>query len=379
MPTFSETLDTLRLSGNLRRILAPESDGVCLDLSTNDYLGLAARPELQEEFLSCESNRKAPLTASASRLLASAQSEFHRLEALLSELYGRPALLFNSGYHANTGTVSAIAGDGGTMIVADKLVHASIIDGIVLSRAPFARFPHNDTARLERILEKHAHEYERMLVVVESVYSMDGDTCDLDALIDLKDRFPNMLLYVDEAHAFGVLGPQGLGLVRGNPRHEQVDIIIGTLGKAAASSGAFVIADADIREYLVNRSRSFIFSTAIPPMACRWSRYMIEKIVGMDDERAHLQRLAWEMAAILTPYSSGQVTPSHIMPLVIGDAARTVELSRRMLGHGVKVLPIRTPTVPPGTERLRFSLSAALTDSDLQLVSEALVATFHSL
>lgn len=106
---------------------------------------------------------------------------------------------------------------------------------------------------------------------------------------------------------------------------------------------------------------------------------MIEKIVGMDDERAHLQRLAREMAAILTPYSSGQVTPSHIMPLVIGDAARTVELSRRMLGHGVKVLPIRTPTVPPGTERLRFSLSAALTDSDLQLVSEALAATFHSL
>lgn len=379
MPTFSETLDTLRLSGNLRRIPVPESGNACLDLSSNDYLGLAARPELQEEFLACESNRKSPLTASASRLLASEQSEFYRLETLLSDLYGRQALLFNSGYHANTGTVSAIAGDGATMIVADKLVHASIIDGIVLSRAPFARFPHNDTVCLERILRKHADEYERILVVVESVYSMDGDTCDLDALIDLKNRFPNVMLYVDEAHAFGVLGDHGLGLVRSNPRHEQVDIIVGTLGKAAASSGAFVITHGDIREYLVNRARSFIFSTAIPPMTCRWSRYMIEKIVDMDEERAHLQRIARETAALLTPYSSGTVRPSHIMPLIIGDAAHTVEISRRMLDHGVKVLPIRTPTVPPGTERLRFSLSAALTDSDLQLVRDALAATLHSL
>ena len=378
MPTFSDTLQQLRLSGNLRHIPKPGSGAHCIDLSSNDYLGLASRPELQEEFMASASNRMTPLTASASRLLAAGQSDFYALEELLADLYGRSVLLFNSGYHANVGTVSAIASEG-TMILADKLVHASIIDGIVLSRAKFARFSHNDTAHLVRLLEKHASEYERVLVVVESAYSMDGDCCDLDALINLRERYPNMVLYVDEAHAFGVLGDKGLGMVQSHPHSEKVDIVIGTLGKAAASSGAFVATRPDIREFLVNRARSFIFSTAIPPMVCRWSRFLIEKITGMDAERTRLRDITRTMAGILAPYSSAPVEPSHIMPMIVGDATRTVELSQKLLQHGVKVLPIRTPTVPPGTERLRFSLCAALTDSDLQRVADALTATLHPL
>lgn len=378
MPTFSATLEQLRQSGNLRHIPLPGSGRECIDLSSNDYLGLASRPGLQQEFMEMPENRMAPLTASASRLLAAGQEDFYALEELLSALYGKSVLLFNSGYHANAGTVSALASEG-TIILADKLVHASIIDGIVLSRARFARFPHNDISHLERLLEKHHREYERILVVVESVYSMDGDRCDLDALISLKERYPNMMLYVDEAHAFGVIGDSGLGLVKSNPQGHMVDIIVGTLGKAAASSGAFVATSPDIREYLVNRARSFIFSTAIPPLVCRWSRYIIEKIVGMDAERKRLQEITRRMSAILEPYVALPPQPSHIMPLVIGDAARTVELSQKLLQQGVKVLPIRTPTVPPGTERLRFSLSAALTDSDLQNVSMAIAATLQRL
>lgn len=378
MPTFSATLEQLRQSGNLRHIPLPGSGRECIDLSSNDYLGLASRPGLQQEFMEMPENRMAPLTASASRLLAAGQEDFYALEELLSALYGKSVLLFNSGYHANAGTVSALASEG-TIILADKLVHASIIDGIVLSRARFARFPHNDISHLERLLEKYHREYERILVVVESVYSMDGDRCDLDALITLKERYPNMMLYVDEAHAFGVISDRGLGLVKSNPRGHMVDIIVGTLGKAAASSGAFVATSPDIREYLVNRARSFIFSTAIPPLVCRWSRYIIEKIVGMDAERKRLQEITRRMSAILEPYVALPPQPSHIMPLVIGDAARTVELSQKLLQQGVKVLPIRTPTVPPGTERLRFSLSAALTDSDLQNVSMAIAATLQRL
>ncbi|MDE5921900.1 MAG: aminotransferase class I/II-fold pyridoxal phosphate-dependent enzyme, partial [Muribaculum sp.] len=186
MPTFSATLEQLRQSGNLRHIPLPGSGRECIDLSSNDYLGLASRPGLQQEFMEMPENRMAPLTASASRLLAAGQEDFYALEELLSALYGKSVLLFNSGYHANAGTVSALASEG-TIILADKLVHASIIDGIVLSRARFARFPHNDISHLERLLEKHHREYERILVVVESVYSMDGDWCDLDALIALKE------------------------------------------------------------------------------------------------------------------------------------------------------------------------------------------------
>jgi 8-amino-7-oxononanoate synthase len=265
------------------------------------------------------------------------------------------------------------------MILADKLVHASIIDGIVLSRAKFLRFAHNDLGALARLLEKHASSYERILVVVESVYSMDGDQCDIDKLIDLKEQYPNVMLYVDEAHAFGVLGTHGLGLVQSNPRRDSVDVIIGTLGKAAASSGAFVATTAEIREYLVNRARSFIFSTAIPPIVCRWSHFMIEKIITMDNEREALRQLTIETAKILSPYSTNEITPSYIMPMIIGDAARTVAISKRLLENGVKVLPIRTPTVPPGTERLRFSLSASLTTSDLQYLRSALASALSTI
>jgi 8-amino-7-oxononanoate synthase len=378
MSTISNTLEQLRISGNLRAIPTPGNGNGCIDLSSNDYLGLAAHPELQEEFLSEAENCKSPFTSSASRLLAAKQEDFYALEALISNLYSRSVLLFNSGYHANVGTVSALASEG-TMILADKLVHASIIDGIVLSRAKFLRFAHNDLDALARLLEKHASSYERILVVVESVYSMDGDQCDIDKLIDLKEQYPNVMLYVDEAHAFGVLGTHGLGLVQSNPRRDSVDVIIGTLGKAAASSGAFVATTAEIREYLVNRARSFIFSTAIPPIVCRWSHFMIEKIITMDNERKALRQLTIETAKILSPYSTNEITPSHIMPMIIGDAARTVAISKRLLENGVKVLPIRTPTVPPGTERLRFSLSASLTTSDLQCLRSALASALSTI
>jgi 8-amino-7-oxononanoate synthase len=378
MSTISNTLEQLRISGNLRAIPTSGNGNGCIDLSSNDYLGLAAHPELQEEFLSEAENCKSPFTSSASRLLAAKQEDFFALEALISNLYSRSVLLFNSGYHANVGIVSALASEG-TMILADKLVHASIIDGIVLSRAKFLRFAHNDLGALARLLEKHASSYERILVVVESVYSMDGDQCDIDKLIDLKEQYPNVMLYVDEAHAFGVLGTHGLGLVQSNPRRDSVDVIIGTLGKAAASSGAFVATTAEIREYLVNRARSFIFSTAIPPIVCRWSHFMIEKIITMDNEREALRQLTIETAKILSPYSTNEITPSHIMPMIIGDAARTVAISKRLLENGVKVLPIRTPTVPPDTERLRFSLSASLTTSDLQCLRSALASALSTI
>jgi 8-amino-7-oxononanoate synthase len=378
MSTISNTLEQLRISGNLRAIPTSGNGNGCIDLSSNDYLGLAAHPELQEEFLSEAENCKSPFTSSASRLLAAKQEDFFALEALISNLYSRSVLLFNSGYHANVGIVSALASEG-TMILADKLVHASIIDGIVLSRAKFLRFAHNDLGALARLLEKHASSYERILVVVESVYSMDGDQCDIDKLIDLKEQYPNVMLYVDEAHAFGVLGTHGLGLVQSNPRRDSVDVIIGTLGKAAASSGAFVATTAEIREYLVNRARSFIFSTAIPPIVCRWSHFMIEKIITMDNEREALRQLTIETAKILSPYSTNEITPSHIMPMIIGDAARTVAISKRLLENGVKVLPIRTPTVPPDTERLRFRLSASLTTSDLQCLRSALASALSTI
>ncbi|MCM1077607.1 MAG: 8-amino-7-oxononanoate synthase [Bacteroides sp.] len=367
MNKFNDILDRLRDEGNFRSIptdCGAESRGT--DLSSNDYLGLGADRQLQEEFFRNASNRTIPMTSSASRLLAGHQAEYTILETLLEELYGRPCLLFNSGYHANTGIIQAIA-DTKTLIVADKLVHASIIDGITLSKAPFTRFRHNDLDHLERILAKEAHAHDRIIIVAESVYSMDGDHADIARLIDIKRRYPNALLYIDEAHAFGVEGPHGLGLCKADSNFSEVDIVVGTFGKACASIGAFCIVSPTLRDYLINRARSFIFSTSLPPINVAWTHFMIEKFLGMDSERRHLKVLGEMLRAALQPLSPEfAITPSHIQPFVTGSARKAVSLSRELLAEGFKVLPIRTPTVPPGTERLRISLSAAITTDKME-------------
>ena len=178
-------------------------------------------------------------------------------------------------------------------IAADRLVHASIIDGIRLSGAPWRRWRHNDLRHLEKTLEKEAADYDRVLIVVESVYSMDGDRADLRSLVETKRKYPNALLYVDEAHAFGVEGPQGLGLSMelGAADAGAVDIIVGTFGKAAASSGAFAAMSPTLRDYALNRARSFIFSTALPPLNCAWTHHVVSRMTGMDAEREHLRLL----------------------------------------------------------------------------------------
>lgn len=366
MEPFDTTLLDLRRSGNFRSIPADSTRSEVIDLSSNDYLGIAARPDLQAGFLKSEANRRIPLTSSASRLLAAPQQEYALLEDMLSKLYGKPALVMNSGYHANTGILSALASGPGTVILADRLVHASMIDGMVLSRARFRRFPHNDLNRLEAMIQAERAASRRIIVAVESVYSMDGDSADIEALMELRRLYPEVLLYVDEAHGVGACGPQGLGLCAATGRLDEVDILIGTFGKALASSGAFCIASAELRDYIINRARSFIFSTSLPPLCCAWTRYVIERMTGMDAERQHLAALVAalrEGIASIDPAAAG--TSSHIQPFVTGDARRAVELSAKLLDEGFKVLPIRTPTVPPGTERLRISLSAALTTDQI--------------
>ena len=372
-----EYLQQLHHEGNYREI-PTVSPLTVTDYSTNDYMGLAADPTLQQKFFADPISATVPLTSSAARLLAPRQIEYTNLEVFLSLLYKKyrgtdtSTLLFNSGYHANTGLISAIA-DRDTLIVADKLVHASIIDGIVLSRAPFIRFRHNDFHHLEKILASKASKYKHVLVIVESVYSMDGDTADIERLIALKRQYPNVMLYVDEAHAFGVLGPKGLGLSAASSAPHDIDIIVGTFGKAAASMGAFAIVGLDMHDYLVNTARSFIFSTALPPMSAAWTRFTLGNLIQKDNRREHLQRLGGQLNDVLKKYSSHPIVPSHIQPLIVGDPKKAVELSRQLLSrYGIKALPIRKPTVPEGTERLRFSLSSAMMPRDIEALDKAL-------
>lgn len=354
MNAIKNTLNELAASGNLR-VIPAQAANKAYDFSSNDYLGLSENIDLRADFLRGVTADTFLPSSSASRLLSARQNAYAELEQFIGKLYARSALLFNSGYHANTGMIGAL-GSSSTLFVADKLVHASIIDGLVLSRSKFERFRHNDYDHMCRIIDRYGKDYDRVVVVAESVYSMDGDAADIDKLVEAKRLHKNVLLYVDEAHAVGVLGDRGLGLSQG----KDVDIVVGTFGKALASEGAFAVMSPVVREYMVNRCRSLIFSTALSPFAAMWSMTTLRHSLEMDAERARLHLLAEQLQAVL-----GSPIASHIQPYIVGDAQRCVELSHRLLEGGAKVLPIRTPTVPPGTERLRFSLSAALPDAAL--------------
>ncbi len=348
-------LDGLDASGNLRKIPEEAPENVT-DLSSNDYLGFGEDTALRESFFASHDPQNLLMTSSASRLLAGHQKEYADFEEELSRSYGhgRQALLFNSGYHANTGLVSALA-DKSVIILADRLVHASIIDGMKLSGAPFARFAHNDYGHLERLLASKGKDYANVLIIAESVYSMDGDRADIRRLAEIKRQHPGAMLYVDEAHAVGVIGPGGLGLSASCGATADIDILVGTLGKALASAGAYAIMSPILRSYMVNKARSLIFSTALPPAQIQWSRHVWHHSLQADSARERLAGLARQLAEIIP---GGE--PSHIRPLIVGSAEKAIQASARLLDGGFKVLPIRPPTVPPGTERLRFSLSAAI-------------------
>lgn len=371
MKDYEDICEGYRSEGRFRTLPPDRSGKEVIDLASNDYMGLGAKSEsFLEEFHDLYGYPS--MTSSASRLLSLRQKDYERLEERLGRMYGRETLLFNSGYHANVGIVSAL-NIPGTLFLADKLVHASMIDGLTMRRADYERWRHNDTAHLRRLIEKNLKDYDRIVVMAEAVYSMDGDMAPLQEFSDIKLEYPEVMLYIDEAHSFGVFGPEGRGLCVAEGVEEEVDIIMGTLGKACASSGAFAAVSADMKDYLINSARSFIFSTAIPPACAAWSDFMISKLEKMDAER---QRLA-DMSARFRGFVeriTGKENPSRsqIVPLVVGDARRAVELSRKLESKGILALPIRKPTVPEGTERLRFSLSAALTDEELNLVEEAL-------
>lgn len=337
-----------------------------LNLSSNDYLGLATNHELKEEFLQTLTPDTFQPTSSSSRLLTGNSGIYEELETELATLFGtESALVFNSGYHANTGILPAVS-DTQTLILADKLVHASIIDGIRLSTARCIRFRHNDLAQLERLLEQHHAAYRQLIIVTESIFSMDGDQTDLTTLVHLKKKYSNILLYVDEAHAFGVRGEHGLGCAEESGCIQDIDFLVGTFGKAAASTGAYIACCRTIREYLVNRMRTLIFTTALPPTNIAWTLFIIRKLTGMQERRKHLARISRTLHKALQAKGYECPSISHIVPLIIGSSADTVLCAEMLQRHGFYALPVRPPTIPEGTSRIRFSLTADLKENEIE-------------
>lgn len=387
---YQEELARLAQSGRLRRLrpLAGrrgcriESQGrELLNLTSNDYLGIAGDSALLRRFYEGMEPETLldgyGLGAGSSRLLAGDTVLAHQLEQDLAAAYDRPsALLFNSGYHANIGILPALLGKN-DLILADKLNHASIHDGMQLCRAAHKRFAHRDYGQLERLLLTHRHRYERVVIVSESVFSMDGDVADLGRLVQLKKEF-DALLYLDEAHAVGLYGLRGLGKAEEQGVVADIDLLVGTFGKAFASIGAFVICGRDIHDYLVNRSRSLIFTTAVPPVVLNWNRFVFQQQQTMGEQRRHLATLAHQLRQALRQHGLPTVGDTNIIPLIIGGDRETVLLAEKLQEHGYLIFPVRPPAVPEGTARFRLSLTADMTWPDLQglpqILAQELVA-----
>lgn len=340
-----------------------------LDFSSNDYLGLAEHPALIRA--AQEALVRFGTGSGAARLMSGDLAVHHELEEAVARLKGQEAALtFGSGYLANTGVIPVLVARH-DLIFSDRLNHASIHDGCRLSGARLVRFRHNDLNHLEDLL-KEKRGTGKALIVVESIYSMDGDRCPLPQLVALKEKF-GCLLMVDEAHATGVFGANGGGVIEEDGVSGAVDLAMGTFGKALGSYGAYVAGKKEMIDYLVNRVRSFIFSTALPPAVAAASLTAVQ-LVGHPSLRRELhEKIACFKALLRAGGYLADLGPSQIIPIMVGESGAALAKAQLLREQGIFATAVRPPTVPGGTARLRFSITRHHSAADLTQAAKALL------
>jgi 8-amino-7-oxononanoate synthase len=391
---FAHQLEALRarsLYRHLREISGAQGPQVEIDgrrlinFSSNDYLGLANDPRLQKAAIAAI--KKFGVGAGASRLVSGTQSAHARLEEALAKWKETEAVLcFSSGYAAALGTIPALIGRD-DVILLDKLCHASLIDGARLSSAILRVFPHNRLEKLESHLEwaRREHPGKRVLILTESVFSMDGDRAPLRQLVELKKRF-GALLMLDEAHAVGVIGSHGRGLAAAEDLANDVDIQMGTLSKALGASGGYICGARNLIEWLINRARAFIFTTAPPPGIAAAATAAVAFLASLEgEERRHL---LWKRISLMRELLPSNPTVSDannyrlstinsnqgsaIFPFIVGDEQAALGLASALQSEGFLVPAIRYPTVPKGAARLRITVTAAHQEDQIRALCEAI-------
>lgn len=367
LDSLRSELDSLEMRQELRRLGRMEGINLC----SNDYLGLSTDPRLAQA-VGAALESGSPVASTGSRLLSGNSSAWEELEAGFARFIGTEgALFFSSGYAANVGLLSAILGPDDT-VFSDESNHASLIDGMRLSRARKVIFPHLDLDFLEDALRR-CYSAGRRFIVVESLFSMEGDRAPLPELLSLADRFGADLI-VDEAHATGVFGPRGRGLAAAAVANARVLATIHPCGKALASAGAFVCGTETLKRFLVNRARTFIYSTALPPYFAAQIAKAVEIVAEAGAERRRLLSLACSLRQRLQDagFNTG-TSDSQIVPVLLGETDAAVHYARELSRHGFAVRPIRPPTVPQGQSRLRLSVTANLSEEILDRLVKALV------
>jgi 8-amino-7-oxononanoate synthase len=380
---YSSRLDDLGAHNRLRRLrpVRPAGRGrvtregrTLINFSSNDYLGLAGHPALIERGQAWAQALGSGSTAS--RLVCGTLDAHERIEAKVAAFkQAEAALIFASGFQANATILPALLErrvvGAEPLVFADALIHASLHHGCRATGVQPTLFRHNDLAHLDELMSSRRGAGPRF-IVTESVFSMDGDCADIAGLAALAERH-DAFLYLDEAHATGVLGPHGSGLAALAPG--RVDLAMGTFSKAFGSFGAYVACSRTLRDYLINRCAGFIYSTALPPAVLGAIDAALDIVPTMDDERSHLQALAMRLRTALTAQRCDTgPSATQIVPVMIGDEARTLALSAELEHQGVLGVAIRPPTVPPGSSRIRFALTAAHTASDIDRLAAAVIA-----
>lgn len=362
-------VSTLKEHNLLRKL--PALQGL-VNFCSNDYLGLSQHPLLKKAAL--KATEEFGTSSSSSRLVSGTLPIHIDLEKTIAEWYEKgSALLFNSGYHAGIGVIPAIAQNG--LVFSDELNHACLIDGCRLSQAKVYVYKHKEMEHLEWLLKKHHNKERPSWIITESIFSMEGEKAPLHDLIKLKKKYSTCLL-IDEAHAVGVYGNNGRGVAEEFDIIDKVDLIMGTFSKALGSFGGFAIGSKNMMEFLINKTRSFIFTTALPPSVAAVNKASIELVKKMKLKREKLHIQAGRVRRILCQigFSVLGKEDSLIIPIIIGESEKTVQYSKELIKKGLWVQAIRPPTVPNGTSRLRLTISASRTQKEYDLLFKSFQA-----
>lgn len=366
MVQTKKILQALKDDNNLRTLQDIQHDGIyiikdnkrMLNLSSNDYLGIAADIELREEFFDTIDKESLLLGSTSSRSLSGNYRIFTQLEDYIAAQFSnKSCLLFNSGYHLNISCMQALSEFSNVLFVIDKFVHASIIDGLRLGGKRFMRYAHNDMQSLASILEKTHNQYESIIIVSEGLFSMDGDLAQLDSLCAFKQQYSNVMLYLDEAHSVGVFGENGLGLASLGYENS-IDFLVYTFGKAIGSFGACMICSTHLKDFFINKARGFIYSTAIAPINVAWNLFVFQKLKTMKDRRKHLLNLSELLRKECAKYNIRLMGEAQILSLIAHTNENALLLADKLSHKGFFAPAIKTPSVPPNTARLRISLTS---------------------
>ena len=362
----TKILQALKDDNNLRTLQDIQHDGIyiikdnkrMLNLSSNDYLGIATDRELREEFFDTIDKESLLLGSTSSRSLSGNYRIFTQLEDYIAAQFSnKSCLLFNSGYHLNISCMQALSEFSNVLFVVDKFVHASIIDGLRLGGKRFMRYAHNDMQSLASILEKTHNQYESIIIVSEGLFSMDGDLAQLDSLCAFKQQYSNVMLYLDEAHSVGVFGENGLGLASLGYENS-IDFLVYTFGKAIGSFGACMICSTHLKDFFINKARGFIYSTAIAPINVAWNLFVFQKLKTMKDRRKHLLHLSELLRKECAKYNISLMGEAQILSLIAHTNENALLLADKLSHKGFFAPAIKTPSVPPNTARLRISLTS---------------------